>query len=264
MRKPFFLTAMVGAFVAATATPALASNRVPTPLAERHLTIPKRTVRIDGGPRWGHPVGAPWPFPEGELVVRSQNGPGDPAWLNAGATFGLSPKFQLGAVVPVQVGPGDPDLHDPRVHLLYAFLSGDVDIGVFFEAQIPFEAGGVATLTGFPMQFHLGSSVRLDTGPFLSAWLDPDADDSVSVDFGAPFELPINLSPQFFLGPEAGIVTHGEFDSTTFPVGFFIGYTMGGGGETLGDLTFRIRDHDSENFGDTVDLIFAADLYFDL
>ena len=261
MHKPLLVTAVVGAVVAATTTSVQASNRVPTELADRHLTIPKRTIRIDGGPRWGLPF---WPFPEGQLVVRTHDGPGDPAWLNAGATFGLSPQFHLGAVVPIQIGPGDPDLHDPRVHLLYAFLNGDADVGIFFSAGVPFEAGGIATITGFPMQFHLGGSVRLDTGPFMSAWLDPDADDSIVVDFGAPFELPINLSPQFFLGPEAGIVTHNEFDSTTFPVGFFIGYTMGGGGETFGDLVFRIRDHDSRNFGDVVDLIFAADLYFDI
>jgi hypothetical protein len=86
----------------------------------------------------------------------------------------------------------------------------------------------------------------------------------VCVDLGVPFELPINLSPNFFLGPEAGIITYGEFDDVAFPVGFFIGYTMGGGGETLGDLTFRIRDHNAEDFGNVVDLIFAADLYFDI
>jgi hypothetical protein len=242
--------------------PTVASSaRVPTALAERDLVVPKRTIRVDGGPRWV--------FPEGQFVFRVQDGPGDPAWFNAGATFGISADFHLGVVLPLQMAPGDPDMHDPRVHLLYQFINGAADIGVFFQANVPIE-GQIGTTVGFPMQFHLTNSVRFDTGPFLHVWFhegdpnNPNDDDDLGTDFSAPFELPINVSRQLFLGPEAGIVTHNRWEDVAVPVGFFVGYTMTSGGGTLGDLSFRIRDHNARDFNNQVDLIFAADLFFDI
>jgi hypothetical protein len=231
-------------------TAAASSNRVPATLAERDLVVPRASMLLDGGPRW--------PLPEGQFVYQSNEGD-DPAWINAGATFGIAQDFQLGAVVPLQALPDGLDLHDPRVHLLYQFVEGTADVGVFVQASLPFE-GDLHTIAGLPLQLHLGSAARLDTGPFLRAGLP---DDSNYVDFTAPFALPINVTRQFFLGPEAAIWTEAEFDYVRVPIGFFLGYTMTTGGGTVGDLSVRIRDLNARDAGNVWQLIFAADLFFD-
>jgi hypothetical protein len=43
-----------------------------------------------------------------------------------------------------------------------------------------------------------------------------------------------------------------------------LGYSIGSGRALLGDLSFRFRDLNARNFGDTFHLIFAADLFFDI
>lgn len=228
------------------------SNRVPSTLAQRDLVVPARTVLIDGGPRWI--------VPEGQFVYRLNDYGDNPAWINAGATFGLTRDFQLGAVVPTRVAPDGPDLHDPRVHLLYQFARGTADVGIFVQGNLPFE-GDPYFVTGLPIQVHLGGVARLDTGPFFRTGF---SDDDAYADFSIPFLLPINITSQFFLGPEVALWTEGEFDYVRVPGGFFLGYTIQSGGGTVGDLSFRFRDHNLRDSGNVVDLIFAVDIFFDL
>jgi hypothetical protein len=47
-------------------------------------------------------------------------------------------------------------------------------------------------------------------------------------------------------------------------IGGFGGYTLRGAGGTLGDLSVRLRFLDLADTTDVLQLIFAADLYFDL
>ena len=227
------------------------SGRVASELANRDLVVPSKTILLDGGPRWL--------LPEGQFVYRSQEGD-NPAWFNAGATFGLAQDFHLGAVIPMCLAPDGPDLHDPRVHLLYQFTKGTADVGVFAQGNLPFE-GDFGGIVGLPVQIHLGSVARFDTGPFLRFGFP---EDDAYADFTAPFVLNVNVTSQLFLGPEAAVWTENEFEYTRVPVGFFLGYTIITGGETVGDLSVRVRDHNARSFGDVTDIIFAADLFFDL
>ena len=246
----FFLAVLVAGITLSAGAHA-GSNRTSATLSNRDLVVPRSTLLIDGGPRWL--------LPEGQFVYQKNDGD-DPAWVNAGATFGIGGEFQLGAVLPIQVLPDDVDLHDPLVHLLYQFTEGTVDVGVFAQGNVPFE-GDPYFLGGLPLQLHLGSYARFDTGPFLRAGFP---DDNSWVDFTAPFVLNINLTRQFFLGPEAAIWTENEFDYVRVPVGFFLGYTMADGGETVGDLSVRFRELNVRDSGNVMQLIFAADLFFDL
>jgi hypothetical protein len=233
------------------------SSRVPTPLANRNLVVPKATLLLDGGPRWI--------LPEGQFVYEHNPG-GDPAWINAGATFGITQDFQLGFVIPMQVLPDGFDLHDPRVHLLYQFVEGTADVGLFVQGSLPFE-GDFHTRIGLPIQIHLGSVARLDTGPFLRAGFTGNDDDETYADFSIPFVVPINITRQFFFGPETALWTENEFDYVSIPFGLFFGYTMTSGGSTVGDLSVRWRDlnvRDAGDAGNVWRLIFAADLFFDL
>ncbi len=253
MQQNRFALALATLSAAIAVSPAVSaeSNRVPATLSTRDLIVPSRTILVDGGPRWL--------LPEGQIVYQANEGD-DPAWFNAGATFGLGGKFQLGAVLPVQLMPDGPDLHDPRVHLLYQFVRGTADVGVFAQANVPVE-GDFGAIGGIPLQLHLGSAARIDTGPFLRVGF-PDED--TYVDFTLPFVIDINVTRHLFLGPEAAIWTEGKFDYTRVPVGFFLGYTMASGGATIGDLSVRFRDLNARDPGNVRQLIFAADLFFDL
>lgn len=245
------LAATVTASVAEVGLAHASSGRTSTTLSNRDLVVPRHTLLVDGGPRWL--------LPEGQFVYQKNDGD-DPAWVNAGATFGINGDFQVGVVQPIQVLPDGLDLHDPRVHILYQFTHGGADVGVFAQASVPFE-GDPYFIGGIPLQLHLGSYARFDTGPFLRAGFP---DDDPWVDFTAPFVLNINVTRQFFLGPEAAIWTENEFDYVRVPVGFFLGYTMADGGETIGDLSFRFRDLNARDSGNVMHFIVAADLFFDL
>ena len=246
---PLFLAALAAGITLSAAAQA-GSNRTSATLSNRDLVVPGSTLLIDGGPRWL--------LPEGQFVYQKNDGD-DPAWVNAGATFGIGGDFQLGFVLPLQVLPDDVDLHDPRVHVLYQFVEGIADVGVFAQGNVPIE-GDPGFIGGLPIQLHLGSYARFDTGPFARAGFP---DDNPWLDFTAPFVLNINVTRQFFLGPEAAIWTENEFDYVRVPAGFFLGYTMADGGETVGDLSLRFRDLNVRDSGNVVQLIFAADLFFD-
>jgi len=245
------VTATLSASLTLSTPSSAESNRVPTRIAERNLVVPKAALLLDGGPRWL--------LPEGQFVYQSNDGD-DPAWVNAGATFGLAQDFQLGFVLPVQVLPDGLDLHDPRLHLLYQFVEGTADVGIFALGSLPFE-GDFYTQVGLPVQIHLGTTARIDTGAFLRAGFP---EDDSWVDFTAPFAVPINITSQFFLGPETAIWTENEFDYVRIPFGFFLGYTMTSGGATIGDLSFRVRDLNAREPSTAWQLIVAADLFFDL
>ena len=250
--KPFNRLRWLTVPLLTLSTPCLAeSSRVPATLSNRDLVVPKATLLLDGGPRWL--------LPEGQFVYQSNDG-GNPAWVNVGATIGVAQDFHLGLVFPLQVLPDGLDLHDPRIHLLYQFVEGTADLGIFAQGSLPFE-GDFHTRVGLPLQVHLGSVARLDTGPFLRAGF-PENDRYV--DFTVPFAIPINVSRQFFLGPETAIWTENKFDYVRIPFGFFLGYTMTSGGATVGDLSVRARDLDARDPGNVWQLIFAADLFFDL
>lgn len=245
------ILAALGATITLSAAAQAGSNRTSATLSNRQLVVPRSTLLIDGGPRWL--------LPEGQFVYQKNDGD-DPAWVNAGATFGIGGDFQLGFVLPLQVLPDDPDLHDPRVHILYQFAQGVADVGVFAQGNVPIE-GDPGFVGGLPIQLHLGSYARFDTGPFVRAGFP---DDDPWLDFTAPFVLNINLTRQFFLGPEAAVWTENEFDYVRVPAGFFLGYTIADGGETVGDLSVRFRDLNVRDSGNVMHLIFAADLFFDL
>lgn len=246
---PLIIAAFLAGITLSSAAHA-GSNRTSATLSNRDLVVPGSTLLVDGGPRWL--------LPEGQFVYQKQDGD-DPAWVNAGLTFGIGGKFQLGVVQPIQVLPDDVDLHDPRIHILYQFVEGAADVGVFAQGNIPIE-GDPGVVAGLPVQLHLGSYARFDTGPFIRAGFP---EDDPWLDFTAPFVLNINVTRQFFLGPEAAIWTENEFDYVRVPAGFFLGYTMADGSETLGDLSLRFRDLNVRDSGNVVQLIFAADLFFD-
>lgn len=238
----------------AVAMPAAAtSNRTPVPVARRALTLPDATFRLDDGPYW--------PLPSGLVETTfydTPDGTETATRLNFGFGFGITEDFELGAhVVKLQVDP-DSNLEDPSVYILYGFIDGDFELGVFGEVSVPFERGSVVT-GGMPLALHLGDSVRIDTGPFIQHDFERDDDP----DFIAPFQLPISVTDRVTLGPEAAIILY-EFERDDFLVGFFAGYTLTSGGATLGDIGGRFRMPSTELGLDVWQVMLELDFFFDL
>jgi hypothetical protein len=116
------------------------------------------------------------------------------------------------------------------------------------------------------MQFEAGGVVRFDTGPFFETNFreDEDGDSDIGNEFRAPLGVLINVTPNFFMGPEVALASQGDFDYWRVPLGYVFGYSIGAGRSLTGDLSFRFRDLNARSFGDAFHLIFAADLFFDL
>ena len=228
------------------------SARLPTPYADRPLTLPAPMLRFDAGPKWPFP-----PYRVGHLMVSDGEGSDTEVSLNPGMTFGIVDDFELGFVVPVEVAP-DVDLHDPVVHLTYRFADGNVEAGLSVAAPIPIEGEFVAYV-GIPLRVH-GGVIALDFGPFVA--LDPDPPDE-SASFIFPLELAIQPTDAFFLGPEVAIVLP-QFDGVDIPAGFFLGYTIADATGTLGDLIGRARFFTLDDDVYYWQLMASFELFFDL
>src|SRR5690606_39021625 len=102
------------------------TSRFPVTRVDRTLTTPDGTLKLDAGERW--------PYYDAQFKHVAIEG-ADLRFLNPGLTFGITPSFELGFVTPIRVEP-DADFEDPRVHLLYQFERGEVDLGFFAGLRV--------------------------------------------------------------------------------------------------------------------------------
>ncbi len=204
------------------------------------MTLPSDSLRLDDGPYW--------PLPSGLVETTFVRGGGSTTRANLGLAIGFSDDFELGAhLIKLQLDPVR-DFADPSVYALYRLLGKDFELGIYGELTVPFERGMTLT-AGLPLAFHLGDSVRIDTGPFILHDLqrgpgigpgnDPSFVPGNDPDLVVPLQIPISFS-QVTLGPEAALVWR-DFDNDDFILGFFAGYTLESRGGTLGDLGGRLR-----------------------
>jgi hypothetical protein len=124
-------------------------------------------------------------------------------------------------------GTNHDDLANPEFRMRGALVDGPVvELALEGRAALPIENGSELALEfGMPVWFHLGRSVRLDTGVFVPiAFYEPTLF-SVS----APLDVWIQCSPALWLGPMTGVrVTHqGSADRTDVSLGFGLGYSLG-------------------------------------
>jgi hypothetical protein len=222
---------------------------------DRSLTLPASTLRVDGGARWA-PYG-----PDGQLSWIITPG-ANQLYLNPAVTFGIIDDFELGFVVPTLLAP-DVALPEFRIHGLYRFLPGKYEVGIFWQASAAIESDAydLWLLGGVAAGLHFSDTVRLDTGAFLQTVFSPGGPDA---NLYLQAALPVQLGKQWFIGPETSISAFLSGDDTALMLGAFGGYTLPGSTGTLGDLSVRLRFLDIADTSDVLQLIFAADLYFDL
>lgn len=204
---------------------------------ERNITLPRHDVAFDIGLGIGH---VPNP---------SRVGPGMNLELGIGITHRLEIGFRTGlrfgndgrATAADHYGRlfdtetyGDRlgAVANPEFRIRGAVVSGDVaEIALEGRAYLPFEDGSrFGVMFGVPLMFHVGNSVRLDTGLFVPVlFYDPTA---TVVSF--PFQAWFQVSEKLWLGPMTGVrMSSGPAYAPFFPgdrtqvlLGFGLGYQI--------------------------------------
>lgn len=230
------------------------SHLVGSDYISRPLVLPKGVLRIDGGP--DRPYSGGQVMPGGELQVQVRPGD-DAAYFVPGAAYGVLDGLELGAVWPLQLSP-NLDLLDVSAYGKYSLQRGEVEVAAYAEVRVPIQddfqiAGGV------PVYVHIGPTVRLDTGGFVR--INFGNDTTVNVD--VPLSVPIQISPQIFVGPELGVEIV-DFKTVAVPLGAIAGYTLGTGISSIGDLFARLNFADVTHGADVVRFDVGVQLYFDL
>ncbi len=237
--------------VAMLAPSALASSgRIENKFAARSQTLPKYTLRLDDGPYWPLPAGV---IETTFLEVNDQRD--TETTLNFGAGFGLIENLEVGVHL---VKFNSSKLAAPSFYGQFRFLPEKaVELSAFAEVTPRF-GDDPSFLLGMPVSFHLGDSVRLDTGPFILFPLETNIDTV----FIAPLQVPINVTDQVFLGPEAGLFLP-EFKNEIFLAGFFVGYTIPTASGAFGDVGGRFRLPNLDIGFDVFQIMAELSIYFD-
>jgi hypothetical protein len=250
------LALMACAFVFCDVGMASASSRlVGSDYNSRPLVLPKGVLRLDGGPR--RPYSNGQVMPGGQLQFLINRDADDFAFLVPGAGYGVVDDLELGAVWPLQLSP-QLNLLDLSAYGKYSLQRGSVEVAAYGEVRVPIEADLELTF-GIPVFVHLSDAMRLETGGFIRLSF---ADDT-AVTLLAPVSLPIQVSPEVFVGPETGIEIR-DFESVAIPLGVLAGYTLGGGISSIGDLFARLTFADISHGADTIRFDVGAELFFDL
>lgn len=230
------------------------SHRVASDYISRPLVLPEGVLRIDGGPRRPYPGGQV--MPAGQLQVFVNDGQ-DAALLSPGAAYGVMENLELGAVWPLILSP-DLDLLDLSAYGKYLLQRGSIEVAAYGELRIPVQAD-LEVAGGVPVNLHLSPNFRLETGGFLRLVFSEDIAFLVDV----PLSVPIQVSPEVFVGPELGIQIL-DFDTVALPLGVIAGYTLGSGMGSIGDLFGRLTITDIAHGANTVRFDVGAELFFDL
>jgi hypothetical protein len=250
------LALLACAFVFCDVGRAQASSRlVGSDYNSRPLVLPKGVLRLDGGPR--RPYSNGQVMPGGQLQFLINRDADDFAFLVPGAGYGVIDDLELGAVWPLQLSP-ELNLSDLSAYGKYSLQRGSVEVAAYAELRVPIEADLELT-GGIPVFVHLSDAMRLETGGFIRLAFGDDT----SVTLLAPVSLPIQVSPQVFVGPETGIEIR-DFESVAIPLGVLAGYTLGGGISSIGDLFTRLTFADVTHGADTIRFDVGAELFFDL
>lgn len=208
---------------------------LPLPYAQRPLTLTEGTIRGDADFVIARVLTTRGTMATGFRVVSDTA-----AALVVGGGYGILDDLEVGAtVLPLQLAP-DFEYGDPSIYGVFRFLRGSVDLGASLSLTFPVQ-GDFVMAPGVPVLFHLGESMRLDTGLFVPIVFDsPDTYAVLSI----PVRFSVNVIPELFLGASTGLeMVEFDPDFTTIPLGFHAGYTIAQGdtGGPLLDLMAGFR-----------------------
>ena len=216
-------------FLVVIGAPSLASAA--PPWVDRAITLPRHDWAFDVGLGIGH-TGAP-----------SATGVG----LNVEGAVGLTRHLEIGLRTGFRFGDdgratkadeygrlfdrqtfgtNQSGVANPEFRIRGGLVEGEVvELGLEGRAALPFENNSrIGMMAGMPLAFHLGSSVRLDTGPYVPVtFYDP-----ILLAVSVPLDVWIQASSRLWLGPMTGIRYYhqGTFEHTDIALGFGLGYSI--------------------------------------
>jgi hypothetical protein len=219
--------ASTGVFVAPTAR--AQGTGVSGIYIQRPLVLPDNNLRIDAGHR----------FPRYDaqfkrVFVRDGD---DQQYINPGVSYGVGRDIEVGIVLPFQISP-NADPRNPRAHVQLRFLEGEAEVG-FLGVLSAGPWGGANAIVGVPVLWHFTPGARLDTGGFL----DLRFSDSRHVALILPAQIPFQLMPELYAGPEVIMEVGDLFAASGFglDLGAFLGYNLDASEGSVLDLYTRFR-----------------------
>ncbi|HEY8087211.1 MAG TPA: hypothetical protein VIF09_05190 [Polyangiaceae bacterium] len=227
------------------------------PWVDRHLTLPAGDWAFDFGLGLAH---APPPVDDTSVGMNAEVAVGLTNRIELGVRTGLrfGDAFERG-LHPDEYGRlfdrqyvdgGNDPVANPEVRLRGALVAGPVvDLGLEGRLFVPVEDNRQAAVEfGLPLAFHLGESVRLDTGVWVPVLFD------YATPFGliVPFDVWIQVTPRVWLGPMSGIdiVRVGNQATVTdVSMGFAVGYQVARFVDLKTMFLFPALNQDSRAFG---------------
>lgn len=204
---------------------------------DRGITLDRHVFAGDVGLGIGHTFIPRGPLPDDDITG---------AGLNLEGAFGVTEKVELGLRTGVRFGNdgrytnadaygrtlwtetygtnGRGDVANPEFKVRWAAYQGDVvEVGLDWRLYLPIEPSSrVGGMFGVPLAFHIGRSVRIDTGPYLpTLFYDPTV-----VLLTVPGYFWFQVSDKVWLGPMTSLrfrLAPSGPDRTDFLLGFGLG-----------------------------------------
>ena len=226
--RHLLLGSLVIVLVSTTVRPTHAAG----PWVDRSITLPRHDWAFDVGLGIGHldvpnsPTGAGLNL-EGRVGVTRRLEIG----LRTGFRFGNDGRAtradEYGRLFDRQTfGTNNSNVANPEFRIRGAVVEGEVvELGLEGRAALPFEDNShFGMLFGLPLAFHLGSSVRLDTGAYVPVVLCDPTLYAISV----PLDVWIQATAKLWLGPMTGFRSQhqGAAERTDWSFGFGLGYSI--------------------------------------
>ena len=235
---------MLGLTFAAEAAAQEGGGGLPVRYNERPLTLPERTLRIDGH------------FPTMKFGFL----PGNDVFFGffAGAAYGILDDLEVfGTVIPVTFTPDKVRFQDVVLGATYRFFHNDVvEIGVGGRFQIPVDDNRYFIFNPrLPILIHAGDIVRIDTGVNLAVAAHTGGGDALvglfgpgkwaplpfMIDPGLPGKFSFQVIDQLYIAANTGFgaLNTGTFSNDGFvwvPLGWEVGGTIPKDNEPLVDI----------------------------
>lgn len=260
LRTPIFITLWLIA-----SSSVRAQDPVPFRYADRPITLPVGTLRVDSTLQW--------------VVI---NGPADDQFgLLAGVAAGFTDSLEIGAqLVPVRFSPNGKYM-DPHIYGKYRLAKGQIDVALQVGVSLPASKDTVHPIGpdylyftgmafgpsfyltgGLPVIIRFAEMFRVTSGAFLDiALINPNDFFQLRV----PIEFAIQITPNWFVGPDLAlhIASSESAGGVSAPLGFFVGHTFDTHKPII-DWRAGFRSFDIGQGFDVWSLYTGANFYFGL
>lgn len=221
LRSPTCALALGFAVCMAFTPEAAAQNQAyPLRVAQRPITLPERTLRIDAG------FNAAYVDACVTVLGRTSCSGATATALNVGAGFGITPDLEVGALVlPLQLT-SEFAFGNPSVYARYRFVRTDqIQVGADLRLVVPARSGSsFGVQLGVPVAFYVNETFQVQTGLYYSSSFSDPLVHGLSV----PAAFNLNLSDNLHLGLRTGIELpfRNPGEGLTLPLGLEVGYTL--------------------------------------